>query len=58
MPISNGKKYFVHGRCHVTSWMEGRALRKETGKAIGNWIYEKILCRWGCLAIIYTDNGT
>ncbi|KAF8829978.1 hypothetical protein HHX47_DHR2000155 [Lentinula edodes] len=58
MPVSNGKKYFVHGRCHVTSWMEGRALRKETSKTIGDWIYEEIICRWGCLAVIYTDNGT
>jgi hypothetical protein len=58
MPMSNRKKYFVHGRCHVTSWMEGRALQKETAKAIGEWIFEEIICRWGCLAVIYTDNGT
>lgn len=38
--------------------MEGRALAKETGRTIGEWIFEEIICRRGCLAVIYTDNGT
>jgi hypothetical protein len=33
-------------------------LRKEKSTSIGDWIYEDILCRWGTLHKIVTDNGT
>ncbi|KAF9800393.1 hypothetical protein IEO21_10373 [Rhodonia placenta] len=35
-----------------------RMLRKETAKALADWIFEDILCRWGALSEIVTDNGT
>jgi Integrase zinc binding domain len=56
-PKSNGCGYIVHGRCALSSWMEGRPLRQETGKSIGQWLFEEIICRWGCLMEIVTDNG-
>lgn len=56
-PASNGHKYIVHGRCRYTSWPEARALRDEKAKSIASWLYEDILCRWGGLRIIVTDNG-
>lgn len=56
-PKSNQCRFIVHGRCALTSWMEGRALRKETAKAIADWLFEDIICRWGCLREIVTDNG-
>ena len=33
-------------------------LRSETGKAIGRFIFEHILCRWGAVGEIVTDNGS
>ncbi|KAF7783144.1 hypothetical protein Agabi119p4_2520 [Agaricus bisporus var. burnettii] len=56
-PSSNGCSYLVHGRCALTSWMEARALRKENAKAIGQWLFEDIICRWGCIVKVVTDNG-
>jgi hypothetical protein len=56
-PESYGYKYIVHGRCALTSWAEGRALRKENGETISAWLFEDIICRWGCLREIVTDNG-
>ena len=56
-PTSNGHGYIVHGRCALTSWMEGRPLRKESAATIGAWIFSDIICRWGCLRRIVTDNG-
>jgi hypothetical protein len=56
-PVSNGHKYIAHGRDGLMSWVEARALKAETGRAIGLWIYEDILCRWGSLRTIVTDNG-
>ena len=57
-PVSNGCKYIVHGRDSLSSWVEARALKKESAKNIALWLYEDILCRWGSLHTIVTDNGT
>ena len=56
-PPSNGCSYVVHGRCGLSSWMEARALRQENARAIGQWLFEDIVCRWGSLVKIVTDNG-
>jgi hypothetical protein len=56
-PKSNGCSYILHGRCGMTSWMEGRAVREESGKVIASWLFEDIICRWGCIREIVTDNG-
>ena len=57
-PKSNGCGHIVHGRCGMTSWMEGRPVRDENGKTIANWLFEDIICRWGCIKEIVTDNGS
>ena len=56
-PKSNGCGHIIHGRCGMTSWMEGRPVRDENGKTIANWLFEDIICRWGCITEIITDNG-
>ena len=58
MPTSNGCRYLVHGRCALTAWMEGKPLKKETGRTIGQWLWEEIICMWGSLCEIVTDNGS
>jgi len=57
-PASNGCKYIIQGRESVASWVEGRALRDEKAKTIALWMYEDILCRWGTIGSIVTDNGS
>lgn len=57
-PPSNGCSYIAHGRCGLSSWMEARALRKENAQSIGQWLFEDIICRWGSLVKIVTDNGS
>ena len=42
----------------MTSWIKGRPLKVENGKAIANWLFEDIICRWGCIKEIITDNGS
>ena len=44
LPKSGGFKYLVQGRCSLTHFPEYRSLRAETGKTIGDWIFEDILC--------------
>ena len=50
-------KYLAHARCATTSWPEARALTSETGKTLGEFIYQDLLCRWGAVSEIITDNG-
>src|SRR5271169_6392211 len=57
-PRSNGCGHIAHGRCGMTSWMEGRPLSQETGRSVGIWLFEDIICRWGCIRDIITDNAS
>jgi hypothetical protein len=57
MPTANKFKYIVHGRCSLTGWPEWRALRIENAEQIGRWLFEDVLCRWGGVEEIVTDNG-
>ena len=58
MPHASGFRYIVQAHCSLTTWPEWRALRKETGRTLGAFIFEDILCRWGAVGEIVTDNGT
>jgi hypothetical protein len=58
MPHASGYRYIVQARCSLTAWPEWRALRTETGRTLGAFLFEEILCRWGAVEEIVTDNGT
>ena len=57
LPKSNGYKYLVQGRCSLCHYPEFRKLRSETAMTLGDWIFEDILCRWGTISEIVSDNG-
>src|SRR6266481_4808767 len=57
MPTVNKFRYLVQARCALSSWPEWRPLWRETEKTLGDFIFEEILCRWGGVAEIVTDNG-
>ena len=50
-------KYFFHGRCATTAWIEGHASKSKTSRTLGDWLYQDILCRWGAVVEIISDNG-
>jgi transposase InsO family protein len=58
MPPAAGYRYIVQARCSLSAWPEWRALRSETGQTLAAFIFEDILCRWGAVEEIMTDNGT
>jgi hypothetical protein len=58
MPRAGSYRYVIHCRCAFSSWPEARATSAETGQIIGDFIFKEILCRWGALAELVTDNGT
>jgi hypothetical protein len=57
LPRSGGFTYIVQGRCSLTGYPEFRMLRKETAQALGDWIFQDVLCRWGTLTEIVSDNS-
>jgi hypothetical protein len=57
MPPSGAYKYIVQAHCSLSYYPEFRMLRAETARTLGDWIYEDILCQWGSLREIVTDNG-
>jgi len=58
MPHAGGYRYIMQAWCSLTAWPEWRALQVETSKTIGAFIFKEILCRWGAVEEIVTDNGT
>ncbi len=57
MTPSSGCTYIIQARCSLTAWPEWRALRSETGHTVGKFIFKEILCCWGAIQEIVTDNG-
>ena len=57
LPASRGFKYIVQGCCTLSHWPEFRCLRVETAHTLSEWIYQDVLCWWGILSEIVTDNG-
>ena len=57
MPKIAGLSYIIQGRCSLISYPEFRILTKETGAAVGRFVFEDLLCRWGSVEEIVTDNG-
>ena len=58
MPHAGGFRYIVQAQCSLTAWPEWCALRTETGRTLGAFLFEEILCQWGAVKEIITNNGT
>ena len=57
MPKIGNYRYVIHARCAMTSYPEGRATTTNSHSVIADFIFQDILCRWGALAELITDNG-
>ena len=56
MPKAKGYRYILHGRCSLSSYPEWSMVKTENFKAIATFIHQ-ILCRWGAIEEIVTDNA-
>jgi hypothetical protein len=50
-------RYIVQARCTLTSYPEWCMLCSEKAVGLASFIFEDILCRWGPISEIVTDNG-
>ena len=57
MPKAKGYRYIIHARCSLTSYPEWTMVRNENFKTIAKFIFEDLLCRWGALEILVSDNA-
>src|SRR5437762_1963245 len=54
----NGNKYILVATDYLTKWPEAKAMREATAENVIEFIYERIICRHGCLKVILSDRGT
>lgn len=55
---SKGYSYIVDIRDDLTGWLEARMLTTKTSEKVADFIWQDIICRFGCIPQITTDNGT
>ncbi|MCO5570889.1 hypothetical protein L7F22_024618 [Adiantum nelumboides] len=51
-------KYIIMVTCYVSKWVEAKALPNNTAKSTAWFLYEHIICRYGCSIKIVFDQGT
>ena len=57
MPRSGTYRYIVQARDSLSAYPEFRLLTSDNSQAIAKFIFQEIICRWGCVHEIITDNG-
>lgn len=57
MPDSKGYRCIIAARDDLTQAAEGRALKNKKAKTVARFLWTQILCRYGAIAQIVTDNG-
>jgi len=58
MPRAGGFRYVVHARCLLSLFPEAWMLRREMGHTLMEFIFQDLLCCYGAIAELVTDNGT
>ena len=58
MPPAAGFCYIIQAQCSLSVWPKWHALHVKTTCTFAAFIFEDILCRWGAIAEIVTDNST
>ena len=57
MPKAKGYRYIIHARCSLTSFPEWTMVKNENFKSIAKFLHENLLCRWGAIEVVVTDNA-
>ncbi len=57
LTCSGSYAYIVQGHCSLTHYPEFRMLCRETTQSLGDWIFQDIICCWGTLVEIISNNG-
>lgn len=55
---SQGYRYIVDIRDDLTGWLEARRMSKNNSKTVAEFLWQDVICRFGCIPQITTDNGS
>jgi Integrase core domain len=58
MPKAQGYQYIVAARDDLSGAAEGHKLKKGSARAVAQFIFEELICRYGSIAEIVMDNGS
>jgi len=58
MPKAHGYRYLVAACDDLSLTAEGRALKHASSDSLANFFWEEIICHYGVIAQIVTDNGS
>jgi len=50
-----GNRYIVTAIDYFTKWPIAKALKEATAKAVSKFIYQKIICEYGCPEVLQSD---
>ena len=53
-----GNRYIIIAVDLFTKWPEARAVGEANANQVSQFVYEDIICRYGCSQRILTDRGT
>lgn len=54
---TDGYSSVAHARCALSAWSEFLTMKQENTETLARWIFEQLICRWGALYELVTDNG-
>jgi len=57
MPKAQGYRYIIAARDDLSGAAEGRKLKRATARTVSQFIFEELICRYGAISEIVTDNG-
>jgi hypothetical protein len=55
--ISAGYSYIVDIRDDLTGWIEARMLARKSAESVADFLWQDVICRFGCIPQVTTDNG-
>jgi len=56
--IPKGNRYIIVAVEYLSKWQKAKAVTEANTLSISNFLYQNIICRFGCFTHLHTDRGT
>jgi transposase InsO family protein len=58
MPRAKGKTQVIAARDDLSGYLEARMVEKATARNVAAFLWEDVICRWGSIEVLTSDNGS